>query len=122
MKINKTTKCYITCIIYYIIFYMVYIVGPLTPSKIVLWKYYFPIKVLPLFLAIIWGNIHNDVREMLTYMRKDEEKTQRLKKRFLIKNSLIFLIGSFLLIFIMPFVILFFKNEFGINILFLLSN
>lgn len=84
--------------------------------------YYFPIKVLPLFLAIIWGNIHNDVREMLTYMRKDEEKTQRLKKRFLIKNSLIFLIGSFLLIFIMPFVILFFKNEFGINILFLLSN
>ena len=119
MKINKTTKCYITYIIYYIIFYMVYIVGPPTPSKIVLWKYYFPIKVLPLFLTIIWGNIHNDVREMLTYMRKDEEKTQRLKKRFLIKNSLIFLIGSFLL---MPFVILFFKNEFGINILFLLSN
>lgn len=66
---------------------MVYIVGPPTPSKIVLWKYYFPIKVLPLFLAIIWGNIHNDVREMLTYMRKDEEKTQRLKKRFLIKKQ-----------------------------------
>lgn len=79
-------------------------------------------KSITFFLAIIWGNIHNDVREMLTYMRKDEEKTQRLKKRFLIKNSLIFLIGSFLLIFIMPFVILFFKNEFGINILFLLSN
>ena len=122
MKINKTAKCYLTYIIYYIIFYIVYIICPPTPPRIVLWKYYFPIKVLPLFLATIWGNKHNDVREMLTYMRKDEEKTQRLKKRFLVKNSLIFLIGSLFLIFIMPFIILFFKSEFGINILFLLSN
>ena len=45
------------------------------------WEAYFPVKLSPAFLALLWEELHRDVKEMLFYRKRgDFAKLRSLKK------------------------------------------
>ncbi|WP_462371531.1 hypothetical protein [Phascolarctobacterium succinatutens] len=119
-KINK-----INYIVYYCIFYILYIIIPTMKdgTSLETWEAYFPVKLLPAFLALLWEELHRDIKEMLFYRKRgDFAKLRSLKKVYTRRAISILVFGSIILAFILFYFFVFIKNISGIDLFFLICN
>ena len=119
-KINKTNY-----IVYYCIFYILYIIIPTMKdgTSLETWEAYFPVKLLPAFLALLWEELHRDIKEMLFYRKRgDFAKLRSLKKIYKRRIFIILLFPSILLAFILPYFFILIKKISGIKLFFLICN
>lgn len=119
-KINK-----INYIVYYCIFYILYIIIPTMKdgTSLETWEAYFPVKLSPAFLALLWEELHRDVKEMLFYRKRgDFAKLRSLKKIYKRRIFIILVFPSILLAFILPYFFIIIKKISGIKLFFLICN
>lgn len=111
-------------ILFYVTFYTIYIIlpGEKYRMNMDIWQVYFPIKLMPLFLAFLWGRIYVDIKELYFFRSRDIIKFEYLRKKFVYKNTIIFIIGTVAFLFIFPSLLIFIRNEWGINLSFLITN
>lgn len=119
-KINK-----LNYIAYYCIFYILYIIIPTIKdgTSLETWEAYFPVKLSPAFLALLWEELHRDVKEMLFYRKRgDFAKLRSLKKIYKRRIFIILVFPSILLAFILPYFFILIKKISGIKLFFLICN
>lgn len=87
------------------------------------WEAYFPVKLLPAFLALLLEELHRDIKEMLFYRKRgDFAKLRLLKKVYTRRAISILVFGSIILAFILFYFFVFIKNISGIDLFFLICN
>lgn len=122
---KKATAYYVkNYMIVYSIFYLIYIILPNKECSIdeEAWKAYFPIKLLLVFMAFLWTKIFSEIKKMAYYRNKDKIKFERLGKRFVYQNTLIFMLIAVLFVFIAPYILLLIRDTYGVDLSYLIIN
>ena len=62
------------------------------------------------------------LKKMMYYRDKDKIKFEYLGKRFVYQNTLIFMLIAVFFVFIAPYILLFIRDVYGVNLSFLIIN
>lgn len=108
---------------YYLVLYFVYVVICDVPVSVLLWKWYFPIKLILLMLAYVWMNIHVEFKKMLEqkYMI-NKDQLELIKHRFIFGNTIRFILFTILSVFVFPWIVSVIKLKYKVDLFFILLN
>lgn len=117
MKIKNKWKI---LLYYYIGLYFVYVVLSKTPPDVIMWRWFFPIKLILFMTAYVWTSVHIGLQELLLYKKNmiSEYELEIKKRRFILKTTLDFFICCVLSVFVLPFVASMVFKIFCINLFF----
>ena len=108
---------------YYLVLYFVYVVICDVPVSVLLWKWYFPIKLILLMLAYVWMNIHVEFKKMLEqkYMI-NKDQLELTKHRFIFGSTIRFILFTILSVFVFPWIVSVIKLKYKVDLFFILLN
>lgn len=98
-------KCKIL-LCYYIGLYFIYVILSKMPPDTIIWKWFFPIKLILFMTAYVWASVHIGLQELLLYKKNmASNDILELKRRtYILKNTFLFLICCVLSVFVLPLI------------------
>lgn len=91
---------------YYSGLYFIYVILSKMPPDAIIWKWFFPIKLILFITAYVWASVHIGLQELLLYKKNmASDDTLELKRRtYILKNTFLFLICCVLSVFVLPLI------------------
>lgn len=121
MKIKNEWKI-LLC--YYIGLYFIYVILSKMPPDAIMWKWFFPIKLILFMTAYVWTSVHIGLQELLLYKKNmiSENELEVKKRKCVLKTTFYFFICCILSVFILPLIASIVWKVCRIDLFFLILN